>query len=292
MCLCAFVVKNQPANSPNPIMTYHIPTLPIGVALLLATTFSTLSAEERAKPKITISKETTFITGPLNAEGGLDFVAAINQRCSKGITIENNAAVPFWRAVGPKHIDKKVRRRYFELLGIDEPSETGDYLVPLSDFLAGRSDDEKQREDAYNQFKRSQERPWTKEQLPAITEFLKRNRKPLAAVMAAVERPRFYSPVVAEDGKPLAHMTFCIGLSEAREASQQLIALAMLRLGRRDFDGAWQAIMAELQFARMQSQGPFLVDQMIARMYERNAYSAVAVLSQCEVVTAAKARAF
>ena len=87
------------------------------------------------RPKITISKETTYITEPLRADGYVDYMAALNRRFSQGVTPENNAAVPFWQAVGPKGIDKKVRKKYFELLGIPELPEEGDYLVASSSFF-------------------------------------------------------------------------------------------------------------------------------------------------------------
>ena len=45
---------------------------------------------------VTISKETTYITEPLRADGYPDYVAALNQRFSQGVTPENNAAVLFW----------------------------------------------------------------------------------------------------------------------------------------------------------------------------------------------------
>ena len=54
------------------------------------------------RPKITISKETTYITEPLRADGCVDYVAAVKRHCSEGVTPENNAAIPFWQAVGPK----------------------------------------------------------------------------------------------------------------------------------------------------------------------------------------------
>ena len=37
---------------------------------------------------MTISKETTYITEPLRADGYPDYIAALNQRCSRGVTPE------------------------------------------------------------------------------------------------------------------------------------------------------------------------------------------------------------
>jgi hypothetical protein len=53
------------------------------------------------RPKITVSKDTTFVTGPLGKEGYVDYVAAINEATGRGVTTENNAAIdllliPWW----------------------------------------------------------------------------------------------------------------------------------------------------------------------------------------------------
>jgi hypothetical protein len=43
--------------------------------------------------KITISKETTYLTGPIRSDGWLDYAAVVNERCKSGVTAENNAAI-------------------------------------------------------------------------------------------------------------------------------------------------------------------------------------------------------
>src|SRR5271163_71889 len=63
-------------------------------------------AKQAKKPyvAVTISKETTFITAPLRKDGYVNYVAALNQRFGAGVTPENNAAVPFLKAMGPGEI--------------------------------------------------------------------------------------------------------------------------------------------------------------------------------------------
>ncbi|MCK4626409.1 MAG: hypothetical protein KAV00_13910, partial [Phycisphaerae bacterium] len=46
-------------------------------------------ASRPAKVKITISRKTTYILGPINADGTVNYVAAINKMCSKGVTPKN-----------------------------------------------------------------------------------------------------------------------------------------------------------------------------------------------------------
>ena len=136
------------------------------------------SSEERSKPAappkaplvlVTISKETTYITGPLRKDGYVDYVAALNQRCSQGVTPENNAAVPFLKAmwlagIGPKHGDG-----YCRMLGIPPPPEKGDYYVTLDKYVNGLKDADKPaarpgeegRDILVEQQSQARTRPWS-----------------------------------------------------------------------------------------------------------------------------------
>ncbi len=60
---------------------------------------------------ITISRETTYITGPLNEDGTVNYVAALDDRLSKGVTPENNAAPLLLRAWGADIIREPARAR-------------------------------------------------------------------------------------------------------------------------------------------------------------------------------------
>ena len=72
--------------------------------LILAVWQDQLAAGKKPRGEITISKETTYITEPLRKDGYVDYVAALNERFRAGVTPENNAAVPFWKAMGPGEI--------------------------------------------------------------------------------------------------------------------------------------------------------------------------------------------
>jgi hypothetical protein len=50
----------------------------------------------------TVSTETTYVTGPLDKYGYVDYVTALNERLSKGVRPENNANVLIWQALGPR----------------------------------------------------------------------------------------------------------------------------------------------------------------------------------------------
>lgn len=87
------------------------------------------------KVKITISKETTFLDGPVNPDGTINYVAAVNQRMAKGVTKDNNAAIPMLNAFGPASLNEKTAIATCKALGVEMPPEKGDYFIRLSDYV-------------------------------------------------------------------------------------------------------------------------------------------------------------
>lgn len=281
-------------------MVYRSLNLSFLVVLLSALTFSTSSAEgssaKRPKSKITISKETTYVTGPLRDDGSVDFVAALNQHCSNGVTPENNAVVPFWRAVGPKGIDKRIRKPYFELLGIPELPEKGNYFASMDEFLPSYKGPKPPEEDkpeggtlegmAEQQLELSQKGPWSKDKYPIVAAMLEHNAKPLATFVEGANRSRYFSPLVPADSSN--RMTSVLDqshVSESRYLVRCLIARAMLQIHEGDLAGAAKDIMACDRWGRLNSQGPFLIDHLLGTTYQRYASDALAVLAQSSKFT-------
>jgi len=93
-----------------------------------------LHAPNKSHVLITISKQTTYITEPLRKDGYVNYVAALNQRFRAGVTPDNNAAVPFLKALGPGEIGPKYRDEYCRMLGIRPLPEKGDYCVALDKY--------------------------------------------------------------------------------------------------------------------------------------------------------------
>src|SRR5829696_5018877 len=84
------------------------------------------------KANFTVSRETTYVTGPLGTDGRIDYAAALNERLGKGVTPETNANVAVWWAFGPKpEGGNGMPAEFFKLMGIDEPPEKGDYFVDM-----------------------------------------------------------------------------------------------------------------------------------------------------------------
>ena len=227
---------------------------------------------------LVISKETTYITEPLRSDGTPDYVAALNRRLSAGVTLENNAAVLFWKAIGPRAIPRGCRARYFKLLGVAPLPEKGDYYVALDTEI-----DRRKRE---NELRSAMTRPWSKQEFPALAKWLETNEKPLTLVVEGTTRPRCYNPLVVESDEEMA-MAGCH--TRARvfcDFASLLVCRAMLRANDGRADQAWNDLLACHRLARLVGQGPHVIDVFVALTAERLAQTGERALLQCAKVTA------
>ncbi|HEV3447483.1 MAG TPA: hypothetical protein VG099_22775, partial [Gemmataceae bacterium] len=76
-----------------------------------------------------------LVTGPLDKDGYVEYVTALNERLGKGTTPEKNANVLICQALGPHPEGSILPAEYFQWLGIDPPPEKGAYLVSWNSYL-------------------------------------------------------------------------------------------------------------------------------------------------------------
>jgi hypothetical protein len=233
---------------------------------------SPVDAKTAAAPHVlvTISKETTFVTGPLRSDGYVDYAGALNESWRQGVTPEINSAVLFWQAVGPAEITGEHRDQYFKLLGMPRPPEKGDYFIPLDTFI-GRlraesggdaSPRAKELDGALEFVEAGERRPWSKRDFPALADWLAANERPLALVVEASRRPRRYDPVIS--GKDtLLIATLLPAIQQSRRVANALAVRAMLRAGEGKIDAACDDLLAVHRLGRLASQGPWLIDGLV-----------------------------
>jgi hypothetical protein len=234
-------------------------------------------AAESPKPRFTISKETTYLSKPLRADGRVDYIAVLNKICSEGVTPENNAVVLFLQALGPENIGADFREGNYRMIGIAPLPEKGDYLIPFEKFSekfkkeSGEAEEEAASQNSAKQleeldkFYKTMNSPWTAEKFPLYAEWLKANQKPLEKIREAVLRPRYFAPLIPSDEKTdsmISALLFMI--QESRSCARLLMAHAMFSLGEGRIADARQDILACHLLARLGGQGPTLVDALIA----------------------------
>jgi hypothetical protein len=228
-------------------------------------------AEEPAKkrkPKFTISKETTYVTGPRDEDGYIDYAAALNKRLSQGVTPDNNANVLLWKAFGPHPDGAKVPSEYFRLMGIQAPPERGDYYIDLARYIKEHLKIEpgKQADEIQDQLDWAGQRPWTPKQFPHIAAWLKANEKPLAVVFEATKRTHLFSPIVLTRTKKGSSGLIGApvpGLLQCRDFARALTARAMLHVGQGRPNEAWQDLIACHRLGRVVARGATLIHALV-----------------------------
>jgi acetyl esterase/lipase len=232
------------------------------------------ATQKKPRVLVTISKETTYITGPLRKDGYPDYVAALNEQMKKGVTPENNSAVLFWQAMGPEEIAPKLRARFFTTLEMHQPPENGDYFVSSDKYFQRlrNSKDPRlphlvasQRDPVWDQFNEAMERPWSRERFPALAGWLAANEKPLGLLVRATKRSLRYDPLLCTNSDhELVLGVLLFGADQSRELGRALERRATLRLGNGKLDEAWDDLLACHRLGRLEGQGPTLVEALVA----------------------------
>ena len=165
--------------------------------LWLAFNFRPIASE--GKPFADVSPETTWITEPLDENGDVDYLEALNLRQSKGITPENNAAVLYTRVFGPCSFDEQLFTQYLAKLGIDGSQVYDNPFVEFDDWLEKRnrelqieiSSDANSPDNAseqYDYLTDGDAKPWSSEQFPAVAEWMEENSEVAKTIRDATKR--------------------------------------------------------------------------------------------------------
>jgi hypothetical protein len=255
-------------------------------SLACASLLTLAAAAEPPKKQthIEIGKETTVLTEPLDEEGYVDFLEALNQEASRGVTPENNAAVPLWQAFGPAEVDEPLRDKFFKRLGMPVPAVEGDYFTTLEKFAKERTEEIQMQYDEANQ------RPWTRDEFPLLADWLAANEKPLALFVKASQRPRFYNPYLGNDESPSIVAVLLPQITLNRWAGRALSVRAMLQLGSGKTDAAIEDLQAIHRLARLQDQGMTLIDGLVAINIDTMALHGEAQLAQSGKLMAGELR--
>jgi hypothetical protein len=231
------------------------------------------SPPKNNKPKFTIGKETTFVAGPVDKDGFIDYVAAVNERLGKGVTAENNAAVLFWKAIGPAPLGKARPSEFFKLLGMDQLPARGEYFVSLNRFLTDKlMVDPSKAYESEQRMDSAFHRPWAPKDFPDLVAWLNSNEKPLALIIEASNRRRYFVPCCSssDDGNASIRtrslssaLTVRHTVTERRAVTRALICRSLQRLGASQFEEAWQDLLAAHRLARLFGQEGTMMDSIV-----------------------------
>jgi len=224
------------------------------------------SSANGGRGKFTVGKTTTLVTGPVEADGHIDYAAALNERLAKGVTPANNAAVLLWKAIGPHPERTTMPSKFFDLLGAQIPEE-GEYYVPLRRYVESQAGSGPGAGNAsLDKLSRLAKSPWTSNQHPEISSWLKANEKPLALVIEATARTHYFSPMIPprnENGSKGLINTLLPAAQLSRELGAALTVRAMLYLGHGYVDAAWQDLLDCHRLGRLVGRGGTLIEGLV-----------------------------
>ncbi len=237
------------------------------IALLVA---AVAIAEDKPPPapKLPLGKDTTYVTGPLDKHGYIDYEAALNAELSKGVTRENNANALLVQAFGPApEGGDGMPLDYFKWLDIPVPPREGDYLISMYAYVHDKLGLSGERLEAFFEVQgRVMQRPWVPKDCPPMAEWLKANEKPLALVTEATKRPEYFNPLVSR--RKEGDSSNLIGsliptVQKCRELATTFTARAMLRLKEGKLDDAWADLMAVHRLGRLITRGGTLIEALV-----------------------------
>jgi hypothetical protein len=257
------------------------------LALLLLT--GVLAFPAWADPKITVGKDTTYVTAPLDKDGFVDFAAALNDLRGKGVTPDNNAAVAIWEALGPGPDGQPRPAAFFKRLCMKEPPADGDYFVALGPFLRDRLaiGDKAFVTRVVGQTSMTIRQPWTAREFPQLADWLVANEKPLDRIAAGVKRRQYFVPLVADDNAAGGLVGLVMGDAQrGRPLATALASRATLRMADGKPDAAWADVMACFRLARHLARKASLIEGLVAVAVDAIAQRAATALLTRPDVTA------
>ncbi len=256
----------------------------------IITALSAITATAPTKPTIPIGYATTRITGPLTKNGLVDYVAAFNQRFGKGVTPQNNAAVPLLilfrpgsfrggenKTVAGKTIYVPYKTWGAELrkaMGISRRDLTGPHFVdfqifrvhadPMAVAQAAGDTGHLPAAPAYVPGKLYMH-PWSAHNHPWAAAFLNANEGALDVGQAAFFRSHLFVPL--RRNSPSQVITDVIWstiriAAYAQDISENLTLRAMLELHRGDIQSCEKDLLASQRAGSLISHEHLLITSL------------------------------
>jgi hypothetical protein len=195
---------------------------------------------------IRVSRETTYVTAPLAADGLPDYEAAWLASFGPAPPPEENAAVLLLQTCWPLGMEAADLPAVCKALGIpDTPPAEPLVLDPQKDAAAGIAD--AMLEVAGGEW------PWTTKEVPAVAAWLTKHEAQIDRLVAAADRPHYWLPSPSLlDGKPEMLVGVLLSdLHELRGVARVLGYRALWHMGENRPAAAWRDILAIRRLARL-----------------------------------------
>jgi len=247
--------------------------------------------------RITISRETTRITQPLDDDGYVDYLQALNDQATEGVTPENNFEVIVRQVMPFEEISENLRSEYFRLLGIPIPDENKDFFQEFIQYALEQNNDPKQEDKVFEEHDRVMIKPWTATEHPLASTWVKIQEKHLDQLVEGSRREKFYTPYLAdvdEETGPMFQVVSMLlpSIQQQRGIARGLAIRALGRIGEEDLDGAWSDLQAMRRISRHVSHGVTLIEELVAIAIDRIAFNAEFHVLNSSALTADQCKRF
>jgi len=241
-------------------------------------------------PPLVISEETTRITGPLTAEGYVDYFKALEERTyPPELATDENGFRVFVRLFGDlgsyHNISDEDREFYrlqmYEKLGLD-PDVPPTLALPEYLYTVLKNYYEAKGEEGWHLDRDKKEPgllPWTLEEYPMLADWVNDIVEPLDAIAEALRKPVFVfpmlqGPVSMEEGTPQnLYTVFPSEMQLFRSLSRFFCARAGYRIGQGDIDGAIEDKITVHRLGRLVAQSGSTIPLLVGLAIEGMAWS-------------------
>lgn len=263
-------------------------------------------ADATAVEPPTVSRETTYFLGPLDEDGFVDYVAALNRAApDHGIANEDNAYVGLLEQIDTSDWNAEYRTKHYAALGLPLPEQPPESTFDFDGYaerhgLAEDEDtaqDERPIEDRYRgppvilsevqaQRELALEGPWQTTDAPHVAAWLDELEDQLAGISNAVRREGYYCPLVKTQPCDTLLDIVLPHLGKSRSIARALQARAFHRLGQDEINRAIEDIASMERLGRLITRERFLISHLVAISIESLAQQSVKVVLRRPDVTA------
>jgi hypothetical protein len=205
---------------------------------------------------IIVAPDTTVFTEPLQSNGSVDYIAAVNAQESRGITSTNNAAcllIRITRAeLKPSYIQQRAET--LRLLGVEDKPEDNIAWQFWRGFKHPMPTDNPENPGYVDRFELAKGQPWSAQEIPELAEWLKSNERAFTIAEEASKRNRFWLPNVLLPGDSGLISVQHPGLDILANIRAGLCIRSMLRLQQGDTSGALQDLLTAQRLGHLLCQ--------------------------------------
>lgn len=230
---------------------------------------------------IIVSKQTTYLTEPLAADGLIDYRQAIVDLQGKDVLPEENAAIPFLQATWPCDLDAEHQVLVCDALQMKVPAADGMEQLYNEELLAKitkRLNDYAETLPNYDpiQFPTGTQNstdlisethyaPWTRDQIPELADWLDQQQPHFAKLGEMPSRPKYFlpSPNLLDDSDEYLFAALLPTVQHMRDVSRALATRSMLAIGENRPNDAWEDVKLNFTLSRCCNQPDFLVSHLV-----------------------------